>query len=115
MKRPTKSTNDKFQKLFSQGVVSQLDSENAAAAQGVQEANLENNKENVKRLEKLQAFQRVVAPFAGTITIRNVEVGDLINPSGGKEMLHIQQTQSLRVYFRVPQDEAPKIAVGQTF
>src|ERR1700674_1882351 len=110
-----KSTNDKFQKLFSEGVVSQLDSENAAAAQGVQAANLENNKENVKRLEDLQAFQRVVAPFAGTITIRNVEVGALINPSGGMEMFHIQQTQSLRVYFRVPQAEAPNIAVGQTF
>jgi len=110
-----KSTNDKFQKLFSQGVVSQLDSENTAANQGVQAANLDNNKENVKRLEQLQGFQRVVAPFVGTITIRNVEVGDLINPSGGKEMFHIQQTQSLRVYFRVPQAEAPKIAVGQTF
>jgi membrane fusion protein (multidrug efflux system) len=110
-----KSTNDKYQKLFSEGVVSQLDSENATAAQGVQAANLENNKENVKRLEDLQAFQRVVAPFPGTITIRNVEVGDLINPSGGKEMFHIQQTQSLRVYFRVPQAEAPKMAVGQTF
>src|ERR1700716_588973 len=110
-----KSTNDKFQKLFSQGVVSQLDSENAAAAQGVQAANLDNNKENVKRLEQLQGFQRVVAPFAGTITIRNVEVGDLINPPGGKEMFHIQQTQSLRVYFRVPQAEAPNIAAGQTF
>jgi RND family efflux transporter MFP subunit len=110
-----KSTNDKFQKLFSEGVVSQLDSENAAAAQGVQAANLDNNKENVKRLEQLQGFQRVVAPFAGTITIRNVEVGDLINPTGGKEMFHIQQTQSLRVYFRVPQAEAPNIAAGQTF
>jgi RND family efflux transporter MFP subunit len=110
-----KSTNDKFQKLFSEGVVSQLDSENAAAAQGVQAANLDNNKENVKRLEQLQGFQRVVAPFTGTITIRNVEVGDLINPTGGKEMFHIQQTQSLRVYFRVPQAEAPNIAAGQTF
>src|SRR4030088_2358831 len=110
-----KSTNDKFQKLFSQGVVSQLDSENAAANQGVQAANLDNNKENVKRLEQLQGFQRVVAPFAGTITIRNVEVGDLINPTGGKEMFHIQQTQSLRVYFRVPQADAPNIAAGQTF
>ncbi|MEY2490859.1 MAG: hypothetical protein QOC70_2801, partial [Verrucomicrobiota bacterium] len=110
-----KSTNDKFQKLFSEGVVSQLDSENAAAAQGVQAANLENNKENVKRLQDLQAFQRVIAPFPGTITIRNVEVGDLINPSGGMEMFHIQQSQSLRVYFRVPQAEAPNVAVGQTF
>ena len=110
-----KSTNDKFQKLFKEGVVSELDSENAVAAQGVQAANLDNNKENVKRLEDLQAFQRVVAPFAGTITIRNVEVGDLINPSGGMEMFHIQQSQSLRVYFRVPQAEAPNIAVGQAF
>jgi RND family efflux transporter MFP subunit len=110
-----KSTNDKFQKLFAEGVVSQLDSENAAAAQGVQAANLDNNKENVKRLEQLQGFQHVVAPFAGTITIRNVEVGDLINPTGGKEMFHIQQTQALRVYFRVPQAEAPNIAAGQTF
>lgn len=110
-----KSTNDKFQKLFSEGVVSQLDSENAAANQGVQAANLDNNKENVKRLRDLQGFQKVVAPFTGTITIRNVEVGDLINSSGGIEIFHIQQTQSLRVYFRVPQAEAPNIAVGQSF
>jgi membrane fusion protein (multidrug efflux system) len=110
-----KSTNEKYQKLFSEGVVSQLDAENAAAAQGVQAANLDNNKENVTRLEQLQAFQRVVAPFAGTITIRNVEVGDLINSNGGVEIFHIQETQALRVYFRVPQAEAPNIAVGQTF
>ena len=110
-----KSTNDKYQKLFSEGVVSQLDSENAAAAQGVQAANLENNKENVKRLEDLQAFQRVIAPFAGTITIRNVEVGDLINPRAARRCFISSKPRSLRVYFRVPQAEAPNIAVGQTF
>jgi membrane fusion protein (multidrug efflux system) len=111
-----KTTNDKWQQLFKQGVVSELDAKDKEAAQGVAQATLDNNHANVKRLEQLQGFQRVIAPFAGTITIRNVEVGDLISANaGGKEMFHIQQTQSLRVYFRVPQAQAPNIAAGQTF
>src|ERR1700737_4976890 len=111
-----KTTNDKWQQLFKQGVVSDLDAKDKEAAQGVAQATLDNNNANVKRLEQLQGFQRVIAPFAGTITIRNVEVGDLISATpGGKEMFHIQQTQSLRVYFRVPQAEAPNITAGQTF
>ncbi len=111
-----KTTNDKWQQLFKQGVVSDLDAKDKEATQGEAAANLDNNKANVKRLEDLQGFQKVTAAFAGTITIRNVEVGDLISANaGGKEMFHIQQTQSLRVYFRVPQAEAPDIAAGQTF
>src|SRR6267143_735601 len=111
-----KTTNDKWKQLFKQGVVSELDAKDKDAAQGVAQANLDNNNANVKRLEQLQGFQSVIAPFAGTITIRNVEVGDLISANpGGKEMFHIQQTQSLRVYFRVPQAEAPNITAGQTF
>jgi len=111
-----KTTNDKWRQLFKRGVVSDLDAKDKEAAQGEAAANLDNNKANVKRLEDLRGFQKVTAPFAGTITIRNVEVGDLISANaGGKEMFHIQQTQSLRVYFRVPQAEAPDIAAGQTF
>jgi RND family efflux transporter MFP subunit len=58
----------------------------------------------------------VTAPFAGTITVRNVNVGDLINANNTSlEIFHIQQTDPLRVYFRIPQPEAPNIAAGQTF
>ena len=111
-----KSTNDKWQQLFNQGVVSELDAENMATALATSQANAEAFAANLRFLEQELAFQRVTAPFAGTITIRNVNVGDLITANNtSMEMFHIQQTDPLRVYFRVPQPEAPNIAAGQTF
>ena len=111
-----KSTNVKWQQLWHQGVVSELDAENMATSQATNQANTEAFAANLRFLEQELAFQRVTAPFAGTITIRNVNVGDLISATNTSvEMFHIQQTDPLRVYFRVPQSEAPNIAVGQTF
>src|SRR5450432_3583537 len=113
-----KSTNNKWQELWHQVVVSQLDAENMATSQATNQANTEAFAANLRFLEQEVAFQRVTAPFTGTITIRNVNVGDLItanNTGTGMEMFHIQQTDPLRVYFRVPQPEAPNIAAGQTF
>src|ERR1700676_1113407 len=111
-----KSTSGKWQQLFHQGVVSELDAENMATSQATNQANTEAFAANLRFLEQELEFQRVTAPFAGTITIRNVNVGDLINASNtSMEMFHIQQTDPLRVYFRIPQPEAPNIAVGQTF
>ena len=111
-----KSTNEKWQQLFKQGVVSELDAENTATSQGTNQANTEAFAANLRFLEQEVAFQRVTAPFAGTITIRNVNVGDLITANNTSfEMFHIQQVDPLRVYFRIPQEEASKLAVGQTF
>src|SRR5882762_6860478 len=111
-----KSTNTKWQDLYKQGVVSQLDAENMATSQGTNQANTEAFAANLRFLEQEVAFKRVTAPFAGTITIRNVNVGDLITANNTSfEMFHIQQTDPLRVYFRIPQTQAPNIAAGQTF
>ena len=111
-----KSTNDKWQKLWKEGVVSQLDAENTATSQGTNQANTEAFAANLRFLEQEVAFKRVTAPFPGTITIRNVNVGDLITANNTNfEMFHIQQTDPLRVYFRIPQTEASNIAAGQTF
>src|SRR6266403_306467 len=111
-----KSTNAKWQDLFHQGVVSELDSENMATSQATNQANTEAFAANLRFLEQEVAFQRVTAPFTGTITIRNVNVGDLITANNtGMEMFHIQQRDPLRVYFRIPQTEASNIAAGQTF
>jgi membrane fusion protein (multidrug efflux system) len=111
-----KSTNDKWQQLFHQGVVSELDAENMATALATAQANADAFAANLRFLEQELAFQRVTAPFAGTITVRNVNVGDLINANNTSlEIFHIQQTDPLRVYFRVPQPEAPNITIGQTF
>src|SRR6267143_1688355 len=111
-----KSTNDKWQKLWKEGVVSQLDAENTATSQGTNQANTEAFAANLRFLEQEVAFKRVTAPFAGIITVRNVNVGDLITANNTSlEMFHIQQTDPLRVYFRDPQEDAANIAVGQTF
>jgi RND family efflux transporter MFP subunit len=111
-----KSTNDKWQKLWHEGVVSQLDAENTSTSQGTTEANADAFAANLRFLEQEVAFKRVTAPFPGIITIRNVNVGDLITANNTNfEMFHIQQTDPLRVYFRIPQSDTPKITVGQTF
>src|SRR5437868_6080967 len=111
-----KSTNDKWQQLWHQGVVSELDAENTATSQGTTQANADAFAANLRFLEQEVAFKRVTAPFPGTITIRNVNVGDLITANNtNMEMFHIQQTDPLRVYFRLPQSDTPNITVGQTF
>lgn len=68
----------------------------------------------VRRLERLQDFSKVLAPFTGTVTVRNVDSGDLIVAAGNKELFHLAQTHRLRVYVQVPQAMARAIAVGQT-
>src|SRR6266487_1294549 len=114
--KQAKSTNTKWQDLYKQGVVSQLDAENMATSQGTNQANTEAFAANLRFLEQEVAFKRVTAPFPGIITVRNVNVGDLITANNtNMEMFHIQQTDPLRVYFRIPQEEASNIAVGQSF
>jgi membrane fusion protein, multidrug efflux system len=111
-----KSTNTKWQELYKQGVVSQLDAENMATSQGTNQANTEAFGANLRFLQQEVAFKRVTAPFPGIITVRNVNVGDLITANNTNlEMFHIQQTDPLRVYFRIPQEEATNISNGQTF
>jgi membrane fusion protein, multidrug efflux system len=109
-----KSTNDKWQQLWHQGVVAELDAENMATSQATNQANTEAFAANLRVLEQQVAFKRVTAPFAGTITARNLNVGDLIVANNtAMEMFHIQQTNPLRIYFRVPQANVGDIHVGQ--
>jgi membrane fusion protein (multidrug efflux system) len=110
-----KITNDKWQKLWHEGVVSELDADNTATNQVTTKANADAFAANLRVLEQQVAFKRVTAPFPGIITARNTNVGDLIVANNtGMEMFHIQQTNPLRIYFRVPQANAPDIRVGQS-
>ncbi len=110
-----KVTNARWQKLWHEGVVSDLDAQNTATNQDTTKANAEAFAANLRVLEQQVAFKRVTAPFAGTVTARNTNVGDLIVANNtAMEMFHIQQTNPLRIYFRVPQANAPDIRVGQS-
>jgi RND family efflux transporter MFP subunit len=66
---------------------------------------------NVKRVEQLENFRRIVAPFAGVITRRNVEVGDLVS-AGSKELFALTQTDPLRLSIWVPQVYASDVKIG---
>lgn len=57
----------------------------------------------MQRLEKLQSYTHVTAPFNGTVMMRNFDSGDLIASGGGKELFRLAQTQKLRVFVQVPQ------------
>src|SRR5262249_37327952 len=71
---------------------------------------------NLRYLQQEVAFKRVTAPFTGIITARNVNVGDLLTANNTSfAMFHVQQTDPLRVYFRVPQEGAANITSRQTF
>ena len=62
----------------------------------------------------MQSFARVTAPFAGVITARNIDLGDLISASSGRELFRLAQTSTLRVFVRVPQTAARSIVIGLT-
>lgn len=80
------------------------------------EANVTANHANVARLEQMQSFERIVAPFDGVITARNVERGDLIttgSAAAGKPLFSIAQSGTLRIQIDVPQSQAVNIQDGQ--
>jgi len=107
-----RSTVERWEGLRKKDVVSQqdLDEKRSSAAQA--RANLAAADANVQRLRQLEGFKRVVAPFSGVITKRNVDVGDLIDLSG-KPLFTLSQTDPLRVYVNVPQSYAQLVKAGQ--
>jgi RND family efflux transporter MFP subunit len=78
----------------------------------VQRANIASAQSNVARLEKMQSYCLVQAPFDGVITLRNVDVGALVN-SGSTLLFRIAQTSTLRTYVNVPQTYADSIRPGE--
>jgi RND family efflux transporter MFP subunit len=106
------STVERWEALRRKDVVSQqeLDERRSSASQAA--ANLAAADANVQRLRQLQGFTRVTAPFAGVITRRNVDVGDLID-SSGRTLFVLTQMDPLRVYVNVPQSYAQLVKPGQ--
>jgi RND family efflux transporter MFP subunit len=89
-----------------QGDTDRLGLASKAAAVGVARANLQAQQAAVSRLEQLTGFERVVAPFSGVITSRQVDVGSLVtaDAASGSPLFSIERTDVLRVQIYVPQD-----------
>jgi RND family efflux transporter MFP subunit len=78
----------------------------------VQRSNVAAAEANLSRLDKIQSYRLVKAPFDGVITQRNVDVGALVN-AGNTLLFRIAQTATLRTYVNVPQTNASEVRVGQ--
>src|SRR5882724_9796159 len=107
-------TDNRWKELLKTASVSEQAAAEKAAARETAAASVEAMRANMRRLQELVSFQKIVAPFPGTVTIRAVDVGDLIVAgSGGKELFHLAQADKLRVYVRVPQTGALGLDPGQ--
>jgi RND family efflux transporter MFP subunit len=107
------STVARWEALRKKDVVAQQELDEKRSGDAQAKANLAAADANVERLRELEGFKRVVAPFAGVITRRNVDVGDLIDNSTGRALFVLTQTDPLRVYLNVPQAYAHLVKPGQ--
>jgi membrane fusion protein (multidrug efflux system) len=113
--RLAKITDDRWQQLLKTAAVTQQDADTKTAGRETASASVAADQANVRRLEQLVSYEKIVAPFAGVVTRREVDIGDLIIAgNGGVELFHMAQTDKLRVYVHVPEPDALGIAVGQT-
>lgn len=110
-----KSTRERWEALKKRDAVSQQELDEKRSGEVQAAANLAAADANVERLRQLEGFKRVVAPFAGVVTRRNVDVGDLIDAGGGagRVLFSLTQTDPLRVYVYVPQAYAQLVKPGQ--
>ncbi|MEY3720401.1 MAG: hypothetical protein RL618_920 [Pseudomonadota bacterium] len=111
-----KVTMDRWRGLLDQRAVSQQEFDERRSAYEQALANLGAVDANIQRLKELLSFTRIVAPFDGVITKRNVNVGDLIDAgaTATKPLFMLVQMQTLRAYVNVPQAYAAGIKVGET-
>jgi RND family efflux transporter MFP subunit len=108
-----KISADRWENLRKSDSVSAQEADQQTSGYKQAQANLAAADANVKRLEELEGFKDVYAPFTGVLTRRNVDPGALINAgAGGKELFDLARVDPLRVYTSVPQAYAPSIKVG---
>jgi RND family efflux transporter MFP subunit len=109
-------TATRYQDLIKSDSVSRQDLDNANGDLAAKKAMEQSADANVKRLEEMESFKRVYAPFTGIITQRNVDPGTLINAGNGgsatREMFNLAQIDPMRVYVSVPQSYSPSIHAG---
>ena len=108
----TRDTLKRWEHLSSLDSVAKQDLDEKRSAATQARADLAAVDANVRRLEQLKSFRRIVAPFDGVVTRRSVEVGDLI-AANGKELFALAQTDPLRLTLWIPQVYASEITEGQ--
>ncbi len=117
-------TAQRYQALIGASAVTQQNTDNAVDQLRADNTLVLSAQANVRRLQALQSFERVIAPFDGVITTRNIDVGQLITTTGStvtagagtvsssREVFDISRVDRLRVFINVPQQYAPMARSG---
>jgi RND family efflux transporter MFP subunit len=110
------TTSARWQNLLAKHAVSQQEADQAESNFIAAQAAVDSSKANVRRLEELQGYERITAPFDGIITARNTDIGDLINAGSGsanpRELFHLAAVGKMRVYASVPEVYANRLPDG---
>ena len=108
------TTNVRWQGLLATDSVSKQDADEKAGDEEAKKAALESSRANLARLHDTESFKRVLAPFDGTVTARDTDIGALINAgqSSGAQLFRVADTHKLRIYVLVPQPYAAATAPG---
>jgi RND family efflux transporter MFP subunit len=104
--RQAEITADRWEALWKTDSVSKQETDVAVNAFHAMKATVDSNMSNVRRLEELQGFEKIYAPFDGVITARNTDIGALINSGAttpAQELFHLAAINTLRVFVAVPQ------------
>ena len=110
-----KVTADRWADLLAKNAVSKQSAQENMSIMKAKQATLAAALANVRRLEQLQSYEKVYAPFDGVITARNVDVGALIdagNTGQPAALFELAETDRLRIFANVPQDDAPYVVPG---
>lgn len=110
-----KVTASRWQDMLKSNAVSQQSSEESVSTMKAKQAMLAAAQANVDRLQQLQSFEKVFAPFDGVVTMRNVDVGALIDAGNGgtpAALFKLAETDKLRIFVNVPQVDAADVDIG---
>jgi RND family efflux transporter MFP subunit len=113
-------TSNRWQVLLSKHAVSQQEADQTRSNYIAAQAAVDASAANVRRLEQLQSYERIIAPFDGVITARDTDIGDLITAGSGsgsgtsspRELFHLDASRRLRVYVSVPEVDSDSIHDG---
>jgi RND family efflux transporter MFP subunit len=109
-------TAERWKKLLAKNAVSKQEADVATSDFSARQSALSSAQANLRRLQQLQGFEKVYAPFDGVITARNVDIGSLIQAGDSNspraELFHMASTDKLRLFVPVPEVYANNVHNG---
>jgi RND family efflux transporter MFP subunit len=107
-------TANRYEILVKKQAVSQQLADQTSADAAAKKAIMDADEANVQQLEAMEDFKKIVAPFDGVVTVRNTDIGALINAgsSAGQELFEVSDLSRVRIYVQVPQAYSANLASG---